>query len=87
MSGRIGGLSPECLSVTASPAPVAGKQATRQEEYLYPQRQGLHPLWMVRLVPEETPLAEVSNTVPLAYVSVSLYWSRFDGSIYKTTYF
>lgn len=87
MSGRIGGLSPECLSVSASPAPVAGKQATRQEEYLYPQRQGLHPLWMVRLVPEETPLAEVSNTVRLAYVSVSLYWSRFDGSIYKTTYF
>ena len=25
--------------------------------------------------------------VPLAYVSVSLFWSRFDGSIYKTTYF
>ena len=87
MSGRIGGVSPECLSVTASPAPVAGKQATRQEGYLYPQRQGLHPLRMVRRVPEETPLAEVSNTVRLAYVSVSLYWSRFDGSIYKTTYF
>jgi hypothetical protein len=38
---------------------------------------------MVRRVPEEPPLAEVSNTVRLAYVSVSLYWSRFDGSIYK----
>ena len=88
MSGRIGGLSPECLSVSERiNAPVAGKQATRQEEYLYPQRHGLHLLWMVRRVPGETPLAEVSNTVPLAYVSVSLYWSRFDGSIYKTTYF
>ena len=88
MSGRIGGLSPECLSVSERiNAPVAGKQATQQEEYLYPQRQGLHPLWMVRRVPGETPLAEVSNTVRLAYVSVSLYWSRFDGSIYKTTYF
>jgi hypothetical protein len=63
MSGRIGGLSPECLSVSERiNAPVAGKQATRQEEYLYPQRHGLHLLWMVRRVPGETPLAEVSNT-------------------------
>jgi len=68
-------------------APVAGKQATRQEEYLYPQRHAFTRYWMVHRVPEETPLAEVSNTVRLAYVSVSLYWSRFDGSIYKTTYF
>ena len=83
MSGRIGGVSPECLSVTASPAPVAGKQATRQEGYLYPKRQGFHPLWMVRLVPEETPLAEVSNTVRLAYVGLALYWSRFDSSYIK----
>ena len=80
MSGRIGGWSPECLSVTVSSAPVAGKQAIRQEGNLYPQRQGLHPLWMVRRVPERNTLAEVSNTVRLAYVSVSLYWSRFDGS-------
>jgi hypothetical protein len=66
MSGRIGWLSPECLSVSERiNAPVAGKQATRQQEYLYPQRQGLHPIWMVRRVPEETPLAEVSNTVRL----------------------
>ena len=60
------------------------RSGSRQEEYLYPRRQSLHPLWMVRRVPGETPLAEVSNTVRLAYVSVSLYWSRFDGSIYKT---
>ena len=30
---------------------------------------------------------QLSNTVRLAYVIVSLYWSRFDGYIYKTTYF
>jgi ABC-type tungstate transport system permease subunit len=38
---------------------------------------------MVRLVPEETPLAEVSNTVRLAYVGVALYLSRFDSSYIK----
>ena len=42
---------------------------------------------MVRRVPGEYPLAEVSNTVRLAYVGVPLCWSRFEGSIYKTTYF
>ena len=88
MSGWIGGSSPGSLSVSERiNAPVAGKQATRQEEHLYPQWQGLHLLWMVRLVPGKTPLAEVSNTVRLAYVSVSLYWSHFESSIYKTTYF
>jgi len=38
---------------------------------------------MVRRVPEETPLAEVSNTVRLAYVGVALYLSRFDSSYVK----
>jgi hypothetical protein len=38
---------------------------------------------MVRLVPEETPLAEVSTTVRLAYVGVALYLSRFDSSYIK----
>ncbi len=38
---------------------------------------------MVSLVPEETPLAEVSNTVRLAYVGVALYLSRFDSSYIK----
>ena len=74
MSGRICVLSPECLSVSEKiNALVAGNQATRQGEYLYPQGQGLRPLLMVRRVPGETSLAEVSNTVRLAYVSVSLY--------------
>ena len=81
MSGLIGVSSPGCLSVAARPAPVAGKQATRQEDYLYPQRQGLHLLWMVRRVPGETPLAEVSNTVWLAYVSAALYESLLKGTI------
>ncbi len=38
---------------------------------------------MVGLVPEETPLAEVSNTVRLAYVGVALYLSRFDSPYIK----
>ena len=85
MSGRIGGLPPDFLSVSESiNSRVAGKQATRQEECLYPQRQGLHPLWMVRRVSAEPPPAEVGNTVRLANVSVSLYWSRFDALYIKS---
>jgi hypothetical protein len=64
-------------------APVAGKQATLQEEYsIHSGRAFTRYGWFAGFQ-RKPPLAEVSNTVRLAYVSVSLYWSRFDGSIYK----
>ena len=76
MSGRIGEPYPECWSGGAVRplAPVDGKHAARLEGYLYPEREDLQlPLWMVCRVSGHTPLTEVSNTVRLANVIVSLF--------------
>jgi len=74
MSGRIGESYPGCWSGAVRPlSPVDGKQAARLEGYLYPEREDLQlPTWMVCRVSGDTPLTEVSNTVRLANVIVSL---------------